>query len=258
MKLHGLLLLSSLSFVACVGQTYRADAGVMMLRARGDVALQNAAQAPVPPSNSVYGQLGQGSSQASPYLALRTDYERHRIKLHGFGFDNSGSGALTQNFGDLTAGTQVQSNAQFWAAAANYGYELLREDLPWLGYDAYVRLAAGVELGFYSLDVSAQSGALRESVQTSVLVPLPFVEAEAVWGPVTVGANLGVMSADLGDGNGKYWDFETNARWQITEEFDVMGGYRYLLLNVNGRASDRDFDADIDLQGIFLTAGITF
>ena len=37
-----------------------------------------------------------------------------------------------------------------------------------------------------------------------------------------------------------------------------MAGYRYILLDAYGVATARDFDADVDVQGIFITAGIKF
>ncbi|MEZ6038634.1 MAG: hypothetical protein R3F29_14220 [Planctomycetota bacterium] len=252
MKLRGLLLLSSLSLVACAGQTYQADVGVMALRARGDVSLQNSAQQPLAPANSVKNQLDQGDGQYVPYLRLRTDSERHRIQLHGFGYNSKGTGQLTNDYGDLVAGTPVNTSSEFYAISANYGYEVLRTEL--------YRVAVGAELGYYALDVAARrvSDGFRESVETSVLVPMPFVEGELFFDTLSIGANLGIMSADLGDANGRYWDFDSWARWQFDDRFDVMAGYRYLLLDGFGRASDRDFDADVDVQGIYLTAGIKF
>ena len=38
----------------------------------------------------------------------------------------------------------------------------------------------------------------------------------------------------------------------------LKAGYRYILLDGYGQASSRDFDADIDLQGLYISGGIRF
>jgi hypothetical protein len=92
-----------------------------------------------------------------------------------------------------------------------------------------------------------------------VFVPMPFAEAEIYpTDYLSIGANLGLMSADLGDGNGRYWDAEAMARVQATTEIDFLFGYRYQLMDVSGRATSRDFDADLDLRGWFIGGGVRF
>lgn len=95
-------------------------------------------------------------------------------------------------------------------------------------------------------------------MQTDVLVPMPFAEIEGYLGPMTAGANFAFMSADLGDANGIYIDAEAYLRWQATEQFDVMAGYRYLSMDGFGSASSRDFDAEVAVQGFFLGGGARF
>lgn len=252
MKLQKLLAVFLLiTFTACAGQTYRAEVGPMFARARGEFALANSSQV-MQSNNSLKGNLGLGDSEVSPYLALRTDYNKHRVRLNGFYLDSEGSGTLANGYGNITAGTQVQTSMDFFAIASNYSYEVLRKD--------NYRIGLGAQLGFYSLDVSARPtiGAGRESVTTEVFVPMPYVEIEGMWKDFTIGANMGVMSADLGDANGRYWDLEGYANWAVNDSYDIKFGYRYLLLDGYGRASSRDFDADVDVQGLFLSAGIRF
>src|SRR5690606_7174939 len=153
-------------------------------------------------------------------------------------------------YGNIEPRTQVQTTMDFFAIATNYSYEVLREE--------HCRIGVGAQLGFYSLDVSVRSPGGREQVTTDVIVPMPYVEAEAFWRDLTVGATMGIMSADLGDANGRYWDIEAYSKWAINQSYDLKFGYRYLLLDGFGRASSRDFDADVDVQGIYLSAGVRF
>ncbi|MBL8729572.1 MAG: hypothetical protein JNM25_14150 [Planctomycetes bacterium] len=252
-KLHSLLLAAtSLAFTACVGQTYRVDVGAMFAKASGNVTLQNSAGnlQLFQEKNFLDNDLGVGDIEPSPYLRLQADQEQHRLRAHGFGVDATGSGTLAGDYGDLAGGSQVTTSLRFLAAGLTYSYEIAR--------DENYRVGVGAALNWYSLDVSARSSVGRESVQTDVLVPMPYLEVEGFLGPLTAGANLGLMSADLGDANGRYIDLETYVRWQAVEQLDVMVGYRYLVMDPAGRASSRDFDADVEIQGFFVGGGVRF
>ena len=250
MKLPKLLLVTLLvAFSACAGQTYRAEVGPMFARARGEFALANSSQV-MQLNNSLDGDMGLGQTEVSPYIALRTDYNKHRVRVSGFYLDSEGSGTLAQNYGNIAAGTQVRTSMDFFGIASNYSYEVLRKD--------HYRIGLGAQLGFYSLDVAARSTGGREEVTSEVFVPMPYFEVEGIWKDLTYGLNMGVMSADLGDASGRYWDIEGYANWAVNESYDIKFGYRYLLLDGYGRASSRDFDADVDVQGLFLSAGVRF
>lgn len=251
MKSQSLLLLSLFAFAACAGQTYRAEAGPMFARARGEIALANSSGF-LPPGNDISGNLGLGETEASPFIRLSTDIDRHRVRLHGFYLDGEGTGTLAngQAYGNIAGPTQVQMSMDFFAIASSWCYELMREE--------NYRIAAGAAVGFYSLDVAARSAGGREEVTSEVVVPMPYGEAEFYWKDFTLGANVGVMAGDLGDANGRYWDLEAYGSWQADPRFDVKVGYRYLLLDGYGRASSRDFDADVDVQGFFISGGIRF
>lgn len=261
-KLQTLLLSCSVSVLAaCAGPTYRVDAGAMFAVANGDIALQNAAGSLDLGSNqnSLDDNMGLGDTEVSPYVRLQMDSDKHRVRVHGFGMDAEGSGTLagttpgTGNFGDIPAGTPVTTEMQFLAINANYGYELFRNQ--------DFRVAGGLQLAYYSLDIAARSASGREEVQTDALVPYPFLEVEGFRGDFSAGANASIMGLDVGDGSGRYWDMEAYVRWERTIDranLDVMVGYRYILLDAYGNASGRDFDADIDIQGVFISAGIRF
>lgn len=252
MKLSRLLsLLLVITFAACAGQTYRAEVGPMFARARGEFALADNAQN-MQPNNSLNGNMGLGQTEVSPYVALRTDYNKHRVRLNGFYLDSEGSGTLGPQYGEIPAGAAVQTSMDFFGIASNYSYEVVRED--------NYRIGVGAQLGFYSLDIAVRSpaGGGRDEVTTEVFVPMPYLEIEGFWKDFTVGANMGIMSADLGDASGRYVDLEAYANWAINEDYDLKLGYRYLLLDGYGRASSRDFDADVDVQGFYLSAGIRF
>lgn len=245
-----ILLLAGLG--ACKGTAYKVDVGPLFAVPRGEVALQNSTGTLVlhNEQNDVDNDLGLGDRQASPYLRMQTDYEDHRVRLHGFVVDSDGGGTLAGDYGNIVAGTVVTTAMDFFAVAANYGYALFRGE--------HYRLAVGGQAGLYSLDVTARSTVGREQVNTDVLLPMPFIELEGKFGPLTVGANAAIMALDFRDASGRYWDLEGYARLQATRQLDIMAGYRYVLLDAYGTATARDFDADVDIQGLFVTVGVSF
>jgi hypothetical protein len=234
---------------SCKGQQYDVDVGAMFAQVSGDISLQNSSGTLTGNyQNDLDTNFGVGDTEASPYLRVQTDYGRHRFRADGFAIDAEGSGTLSNPFGDLPAGSPVTTSMDLWSVGANWSFELVRQER--------FRLGIGLALDYFAMDLTARTTLGRESLDTSVLVPMPCAEVEGYFGPVTLGANAGLMSADLGDGNGRYIDAETYVKVRPHSRFDLLLGYRYVLLDGYGRASGRDFDAEIDMQAIFIGGGI--
>lgn len=252
-KLQNLLLLTlSLPFAACVNQGLRVDAGAISVRTRGHVSLQNAGGSLDLGSNqnTLQGAMDLGDREASPFLRAQWDRDRHRVRLAGFHEKTDGTGVLEGDFGGLVTGSTVQTEENLWVVNAQYAYQLLRDD--------HWRVAAGGQIGYYSLDINARSSLGFEQVNTDIFLPMPFLEIESLLGPLNVGANLSWMSADVRDASGRYWDLEAYGKYQLGDKFDVIAGYRYVFLNAHGEATGRDFRSDLDIQGWFLGAGVKF
>ncbi|MDO8348958.1 MAG: hypothetical protein Q7T30_01890 [Planctomycetota bacterium] len=244
--------LSLVALASCTPQTLRVDVGALLATTNGKIALQNAGGSLVlaDEMNDLDDQLGLGDTEASPYVRLQWEHELHRVRAHGFGIDADGEGILAGDYGGIPAGSAVTTSMQLLAASAAYSYEVWGNE--------HFRLALGGELGVYSLDIAARSGSGREQVETDLVIPMPFAEVEVFFGPVTLGANLGAMAADLRDADGRYVDAEAFGRFQVTNEIDLIAGYRYLMMDAVGTATSRDFDADIDVRGFFFGGGIRF
>lgn len=238
---------------ACETTEYRVDLGMMLSKHRGSVALQDAGGSLSlgEERNDLDRTLGLGDTEPSPYLRLQLDDEEHRIRLHGFGFDGDGSGVLDGDFGGIAGGSVVDTSMQFLTTAASYSYGIMQNDL--------FRLGVGGQLTYLYQKFAVRGALGREEVEIDVMVPMPFAEVELYAGDhVTLGGNAGLMYADLGDGKGRYWDVEAWGRWQVTEALSLMLGYRFILKDSRGEASSRDFDADLNVQGLFLSAGLRF
>jgi long-subunit fatty acid transport protein len=258
MKLQASLLVSvSAVLTACQGSVYRADVGAQFSSVRGRVALQNSAGNLDLGSNQMDldRDFGMSDTEPSPYLRLQMDNREHRVRGSAFGVDAEGSGTIGADraYGDIGASTDVdvRTSLEFINSAVAYSYNLSQ--------NRKYRLGVGGQLAFNMLDVAAFGTSFgREEVETDVLVPMPYLDAEAMFDQGSIGGSFGLMSADLGDANGRYMDIELYGRWQLTKEASALVGYRYLVLDSYGDASGRDFDADLEIQGLFVAAGIKF
>jgi len=246
------LLFSLLALSACTPDLYRVDVGAMFVQGDGAIALQNGSGSLVLHDNQhdLSDNLGLGDTEAAPYLRFEFERELHRVRAHGFGFGSSGSGTLASNFGDIPSGSLVDSSMDFFGISATYAYEVLG--------DENYRVGVGGMLGYYGLDIEARTGALFESVDTDLLVPMPYAEAEYDFGQVVVGANLGFMGADIRDANGRWVDFEAMIRWEPTGKMELLAGYRMIILDAYGQATQRDFDSDLEFEGFVLGGGVRF
>jgi hypothetical protein len=256
MKSWCLLSLSVLLFGACKANSTTVDAGAMVSWLDGSIALQNSSGnlSLGGQRNDLDGDLGMGSTQASPYLRVQWDGHPHRVRAHGFGYDANNTGRLTGDYGNIGAGASVSTSIQYLATAASYSYALTGSP--------HYRVGVGGQLAYYLMNAAVRTGGLggtREEVETDVLVPMPFVEAEFYFRDAfTVGGNLGYMSADLGDAKGHYTDLELWGKFQATKKLDLLFGYRFIAMDGRGQASTRDFDADLHIQGLFVGGGIRF
>lgn len=247
-----LLLLASL-LASCAPQVFRADAGVMFLQSRGDVALQNSGGSLSlgGSRNELPDALDLGDAQPSPFVRLIADWdEHHRVKLGLTGFGEDTTGTLQSDFGNIPAGSAVSTSMDYFAGTLAWSYDLVPGET--------FRVAPGVQAGFYSMNVAARSGAFREKVTTDVIVPEVYLDGEANLGPVALFANLGVMSADLGDADGRYVDAEAGVALRPVRQFEFIAGWRHIVMDAIGRASSRDFDSDVYVTGWFIGGGVRF
>ena len=247
---HLLLCAIPLAFAACEGPKYSFRAGPTFADVRGNLALADSA-GQIPAANSMDGGLGFEDSK-SAYFEGQVDIDRHRARFSTMQIDSEGDAVLEQDYGDIVAGTAVNTDQEFTSIVANYTYEVLR--------DESYRVGLGAQLGYYAMDVNVTGAGVpgREFLETDGFMPMPYFEAEAFLHDLTFGAAGGIMYGDWGDAKGRYWDFDLYTIWNLSDRFDVRGGYRYIVLDGDGRASSRDFDSDWNIQGFYLTFGALF
>lgn len=238
---------------ACAEMTYRTDVGALFPVVKGRIALQGSAGQEFvlhDNQNDIESNMGLGDTEVSPYVHLQTEGPHHRVRLHAFYSEDEGTGTLAGRYGNIAAGSQVTTSMECYAVQATYGYQVFRDD--------WFRIGLGGTVGAYGFDLAARSATNREEVETTLLVPMLYVEAETYLGPVIVGGDAGIIAGDFRDGDGRWGDAEAWIKAVPHENFELMAGYRYVLLDAHGTATSRDFDADLEVRGFFIGGGIRF
>lgn len=256
MKSGALALLCALvSLPSCTLPYVRAYAGYSSMSLSGDVALAPS----VGTSNlgglkvDVEDELGLDGGGGSPYGRLDAGFGPIGVTLSAFTYSKVGTGTITRQFGNITAGTDVRSDIDMTD---------IKAAVLWNALDiGPLRIAPGVGVNYVdlNLDVRTLTGvAASDTVDVVAPIPMIFLQADLDLGPFGVTVDGGGMSASLKDAKGTYWDLEALVRFQPLPHVNLFGGYRWISLDANGKASGQDFDADIDLKGWFVGGGISF
>src|SRR5215510_4007876 len=159
---------------ACAPHTFRADVGAAFARVEGQIGLQNSAGSAVLADNmnDLQDHLGVGDQDESPMVRLEADWGPSRVKASTFSHNSAGSGTLAGAFGDIPAGTQVFTDFDFVDVTASWSYDLVPSPT--------FRLAPGVQVGYYSLDIITRAPSLSafEQVDTDLIAPMPYLDTE--------------------------------------------------------------------------------
>ncbi len=203
--------------------------------------------------NDITGDLGIDDSQPAILFggSMKTPIGRFGGSI--FWFEDSGSGTLARDFGDIPIGATVASDFEFLNAKTYWVYDVL-EGRNW-------RVSPGVAVDFFdsSTTVRAQNASQAfEEVDVFAPVPLAFLDAQLDLADFSLNAQGGGMQITLTDGLGTYWDAEASVRFRPTDQVDFRAGYRFLSMDTGGDAGSRNAEVDLQVQGWFLGGGLHF
>ncbi len=247
-----LLVCVAVAFASCRAPYVRGYAAYMQTEPSGDVGLAGSAGGtPASANIDVEEDLGLDDS-ATPYGRLECGGGLVSLSASAFAHDSSGTGTLSAAFGDIPAGVGVTTDLDI----ANVKGAVV---LNLLDLDAF-RIGPGLGVDYFDVDMqlSAPSLSAFEQIDVSAPVPMLFLEAEGDVGPVAATVSAGWMDAHLDDVNGRYLDLEAMLRLQPFGSVEVVGGYRWIEVDVDGTADGQDYAADLVLQGWFFGGGLTF
>ncbi len=240
------------AFGGCEGLDVGAGAAFIESRLQGTVALVGSGGGSLDDQQIDLDEVGVEDPSASLLVFAEAKVDRWRGRFNAFRFADNGTGALSEPFGNLAAGTAVDASFAFENAKVSATYDLLDLD--------YFRLGAGVAADYIDaqIDIAAQTVASRETVHSTVIVPMPLLRAELQEGMVIAFAELGAMGGDFGDGQAVWVDLETGLRVRPWPALELFGGYRWIRNDGDGVVGNQAYAADLEVAAWFVGAAVHF
>lgn len=241
----------SLLLASCQTPDFAVDAGYMIMELAGNIGFDASG------GGGSFGiNLGQGldiSDADSPYAKVEFSVLGLRIGISGFKYSDSGDSTLDASFGDISAGSTVQTDVDMLNVKGTIAYDLVSLD--------FLRISPGISVDYFDIDmkmVASSPIAAFEELDFKAPVPMPYISAAMWYGDFILDAELSAISVDLQDVDGVYFDLSTKLHYKPLPLIDVFVGYRYLLIDADGEADGQDFDADVHMNGLFFGGRIGF
>lgn len=247
-----------LPLCSCLNPSMRAYVAYMNLSPDGDVGLEdvNATRN----VNGIRGGLGTEfdlGDSSTPYVRLDYETDAWNVELSGFQYEDSGSSLLTSAYGDIPAGTSVNSELRF----SNVKLGILT-DVVDVGP---VEVSAGMAFNYFDVDMDVASvlplpapNTVSEESNFHAPVPMLYVRGAVDTGVVRGELSLAWIEADVADVQGLFLDVDATVVFSPVPALDVFAGYRYINMDVDGKLDGQQFTTHTQLSGWYLGAGITF
>jgi hypothetical protein len=232
----------------------RADLALFAPSFQGDVGLSNSTVTDVD-TIDIESDLDLGDTDYVPYVRLEGDLGPFNLAGSWFETSQSGTGVVTADFGNITAGSTVESDLDLTLVNGRFVWDFINTDLVHLG------LGVAAEWVDFDLEAKEQTFGLSESVSVSQVLPLAAAHAAVgiplPWIPLRLDVNAAGMSLHIEDVDGTVIDIEGLLRADFNH-FGCFAGYRYILVQTDGVIDDQNFDGDIVLAGWLLGASVRF
>lgn len=235
---------------ACTQFRVNAKAAYASLALDGDLGYRNGTGVPAVPQDAK-AAYGLGDNQAQPYARVEADLGVPLLALSGFSFSDSGTGVLSADFGDVTAGSTVTSDFDLTNVKAVAAFQIE------LGP---VTLAPGLAASYidYEHSVRGPGGTPRNVADGSGVLPLVVLRAGVDLGVVEASVEGGYLEVDLDDKTSKVWDLEALLAFHTTQHLDLFVGYRHFRLEDSGDLDGNSVLADFTVSGFLIGGGVRF
>ena len=247
-----------LPFCSCLNPTVRGYAAFMNLSPEGDAALED--EAGTRNVNGTRGDLEDEFNLGSGNTAyVRVDYEMKQwnVELSGFQYKDSGRSALNSPYGDIPAGTAVDTELR----VSNAKLGVLRDVVnvgPFM-------LSGGMAFSYFDVDMDVESlvplaapNTVYEESNFQAPVPMLCVRGSMEAKSVRSEVSIAWIEADIADVQGLFFDVDAMVVYTPIPAFDIFAGYRYINLDVDGKLDGQQFTTHVELSGWYVGAGITF
>jgi hypothetical protein len=248
-----LLVAASFVLASCTSYGATGQAGFAYMKVGGGLALDSGTGGSVASiEQDIDSAFGLGDAQGSPYLRGQIDAGVPVLTASVFWLKESGQGQLDDPFGGLVTGTTVDTQLDLTVAkiAATFDFDL------WL-----LKLSPGILFDVFAIDFDARESVLgsSEDIDEMVFVPMPFLRAEAGFGPVNATAEIGYIDVSgLDNSGGRFLDFEAMIEFYPLPLGHLFTGYRYIGIDANGDSGTESFATDLQIQGWVLGGGLRF
>lgn len=256
-QMHPSIRLAAILLIAgatsCFQLKTTAQAGYTQMAVQGDIALSTT-------SGSLSGVIDQdfesafglGDGSGSPYVRAQVDFGVPVLTVSAFTFRERGSGTLNSQFGNITSGTDVDSDLQFANVKASYAMQ----------FDVGpVAVSPGIAVDLFDLRmrVSDTAGFASETIDVFAPVPMAFLRAEVDLSVVAAVAEVGYIDVPkIDDVKGTFWDAELFAEVRPLPLMHLFAGYRMLHVDGSGVVDAQDFATNLDISGWMIGGGIRF
>lgn len=245
-----LAILAAAIVAGCSAPSASIRVGAFAPRVSGEVALgDGAAGAPI----DVDSELGLGDRSTAPLVEAEIGGPLGRIAVSGFRHQVDGRGAIGEGFGDIPAGTAVESSLDVANLRAAWTWDLV--DL------GPVRLAPGIGLDWFSIDTDVRSItaiSVREQVQVEAPVPMVFLGASVDLDVFRADVLAGGLTIDTGDLDGTFIDLEARLTVTPWEGVELFAGYRRITVDATSAVDGEDFGTDVVLDGLNFGGALRF
>lgn len=249
---------ATLTLPSCYQIQVTANAGPALLSASGDIGYYEGnsvggASTYPPVIQDIDSAFGVGNTEVAPFGSVSVDVGVPVLTISSFRFATSGEGELQEGFGGLTNGTPVRSDFEVLDVKATYVFGIPVGP---------VSIAPGFGVDYLDMKLRLVNQLNPTEVQTADLsAPIPFgvVRTEYVHKQrLRLMAELGYMSADVGDYEARLVEFEAMASYQLSARWHLFLGYRYTVLDAKAKLDEDYIDAKFAIQGPMIGGGLRF
>lgn len=243
----------------CLADTshFELDVGAFQPQLDGKLGLSSSTTTDVE-TIDLASQLAIDDADRAPYPRAALDLGAFEFAAYGFKTQSTGRGVVAGDFGDITAGSAVDSDLDFKIGQVRALWDCVDGKALQLGFGL---AAEWVDVDF---EVTEQVFDLKESIVIRQAIPLIAAHASLDLGgampggldlvPISVELSAAGLTARFRDLDGTLLDLEGLVRWRLGH-FGLFAGWRHLLFQLAGSASDQSFDGNLTISGA--VAGLT-
>jgi hypothetical protein len=219
----------------------------------GDVGISSSVSTDVDTIN-LQSQLGLGDREVVPYLRAGVNVARFDLALSGFRTSQSGHGTVDADFGDIIAGSNVDTDLDLGLVHGHVVYDLFQTK--------WATVGAGLAADYIDLQLDASDPTFMMEEKIDVRQIVPLVEARASFRlpvvPIDLDLELGAITGSYQDVNGTILDAAVMLHGRIAGPLSLFGGYRYVHFDLKGVSNSQSFDGDVVLSGFMFGASVRF